>query len=399
MALKRLQEVDVDGIGVVFNDDFTGVDLDNAIDDSGAIKPWAAEILKECPTYTEKSPSGTGLHLITAGSLQKGWKGTKRAYHDGAVEIYSRGRFFTMTGDSLNGHDGDLHDYSPMIRELYKRIGGPVPTNGNGRRRPQSEPVLDVSERLEVALREPVFYRLWHGDTSGNHDDDSAADLALCNKLVFYFGKNFWISIVARVYCPGCQVDNMIVLEGPQGLKKSSALRVIGGNWFCEQHEAVNGRAFFEVLQGKLLVEISELDAFSRADVTRVKQVVTCVSDRYREPYGHHAKDHPRQCVFVGSTNKDDWNRDETGARRFWPIRCTEIDIDAIASNREQFFAEAVHRFKSKETWWEMPSIETEGEQESRYVEPAWSNLSAGTSKTSESLTITRHGGLSARNP
>jgi len=83
MALKRLQEVDVDGIGVVFNDDFTGVDLDNAIDDSGAIKPWAAEILKECPTYTEKSPSGTGLHLITAGSLQKGWKGTKRAYHDG----------------------------------------------------------------------------------------------------------------------------------------------------------------------------------------------------------------------------------------------------------------------------------------------------------------------------
>src|SRR5438093_4018917 len=209
MALKRLQEVDVDGIGVVFNDDFTGVDLDNAIDDSGAIKPWAAEILKECPTYTEKSPSGTGLHLITAGSLQKGWKGTKRAYHDGAVEIYSRGRFFTMTGDSLNGHDGDLHDYSPRIRELYKRIGGPVPTNGNGRRIPQSEPVLDLSERLEVALREPVFYRLWHGDTSGNHDDDSAADLALCNKLVFYFGKNFWISIVARVYCPGCQVDNI----------------------------------------------------------------------------------------------------------------------------------------------------------------------------------------------
>src|SRR5438093_4795059 len=190
MALKRLQEVDVDGIGVVFNDDFTGVDLDNAIDDSGAIKPWAAEILKECPTYTEKSPSGTGLHLITAGSLQKGWKGTKRAYHDGAVEIYSRGRFFTMTGDSLNGHDGDLHDYSPMIRELYKRIGGPVPTNGNGRRRPQSEPVLHVSERLELALQAPVFYRLWHGDTSGNDYDDSAADLALCNKLVFYFGPD-----------------------------------------------------------------------------------------------------------------------------------------------------------------------------------------------------------------
>lgn len=185
-------------------------------------------------------------------------------------------------------------------------------------------------------------------------------------------GKNFWISIAARIYRPGCQVDNMIVLEGPQGSRKSSALRVIGGSWFCEQHENVTGRAFFEVLQGKLIVEISELDAFSRADVTRVKQVVTCVSDRYREPYGRHAKDHPRQCVFVGTTNKDDWNRDETGARRFWPIVCHDIDLDAIAANRNQLFAEAVHRFKNNEPWWEMPPAETATEQAHRYAAPAW---------------------------
>ena len=188
--------------------------------------------------------------------------------------------------------------------------------------------------------------------------------------------KNFWLSIVARVFQPGCQADHMPVLEGPQGAGKSAGLRAIGGDWFTEQHESATGKGFFEVLQGKLLVEISEMDAFSRADVTRVKQVLTCLSDRYREPYGRHAKDHPRQCVFVGTTNRDDWNRDETGARRFWPIACHgEIDVDAIRSARSQLFAEAVVRFHAGETWWEMPIEETRRQQADRYSEPSWAEL------------------------
>jgi putative DNA primase/helicase len=184
---------------------------------------------------------------------------------------------------------------------------------------------------------------------------------------------NFWISMVARVYMPGCKVDNMVVLEGEQGIRKSSALQVIGGQWFTEQHESVTGKGFFEVLQGKLLVEIGEMDSFSRADITRVKQVVTCPSDRFRESYGRYAKDHPRQCVFVGTTNKDDWNKDETGARRFWPIACRgDIDIDAIRTNRDQLFAEAVSRFRASEDWWRMPEEETRAEQQKRYDTDPW---------------------------
>jgi predicted P-loop ATPase len=187
--------------------------------------------------------------------------------------------------------------------------------------------------------------------------------------------RNFWISMVARVYQPGCQADNMIVLEGTQGIRKSSALRVIGGEWFSEQHESITGKGFFEVLQGKLLIEVSEMDSFNRAEVTRVKQVITCTSDRFRESYGRHAKDHPRRCIFVGTTNRNDWNRDETGARRFWPISCHgDIDIDAIRAGRTQLFAEAVHLYKSGQTWWEMPD-ETRAEQEKRYTEDVWSEL------------------------
>lgn len=188
---------------------------------------------------------------------------------------------------------------------------------------------------------------------------------------------NFWVSIAARAYRPGCQVDNMLVLEGRQGIGKSRALRAIGGDWYSEQHEsATNPKSFAEILQGKLLIEIGEMDAFHRSEVTRVKQVVSCTSDRYRQAYGRHAADHPRQCVFVGTTNRDDWNKDDTGARRFWPIRCSDVDIAGLIAQREQLFAEAVSKYGAGTTWWIMPA-KTEDEQELRFEEDVWQEIIA----------------------
>ncbi len=185
--------------------------------------------------------------------------------------------------------------------------------------------------------------------------------------------RNFWISMVARVYRPGCKVDNMVILEGDQGVGKSTALQIIGGDWFAEQHEsATNPKAFAEILQGKLLIEISEMDAFTNAEVSRVKQTVSCQADRFRASYGRHAVDHPRTCVFVGTTNKDEWNRDETGARRFWPIRCSEVNLEAITTHRTQLFAEAVKRQKANESYWIMPSEATKAEQDERFSGDAW---------------------------
>ena len=201
---------------------------------------------------------------------------------------------------------------------------------------------------------------------------------------------NFWLSMVARVYRPGCKVDNMVVLEGEQGVGKSTALQIVAGEaWFAEQHEsATNPKAFAEILQGKLLIEISEMDAFRQAEVNRVKQTISCPSDRFRPSYGHHAVDHPRRCVFVGTTNKDDWNKDETGARRFWPIRCSgEINLDAIRENREQLFAEAVFRFNAGEPHWLMPADATKREQDERYQVDAWHNKVSEIVKGRDSIT------------
>lgn len=186
-------------------------------------------------------------------------------------------------------------------------------------------------------------------------------------------GMNFWISITARVFRPGCKVDNMIVLEGSQGVGKSTALSIIGGAWYAEQHEsATNAKAFAEILQGKLIIEISEMDAFDRAEVKRVKSVVSNQSDRYRDSYGRYAKDHPRQGVMIGTTNKDDWNRDDTGARRMWPVKTKAINLGLLAEWREQLFAEAVARYKAGESWWQVPDEEARVEQEKRYDSDPW---------------------------
>ena len=191
--------------------------------------------------------------------------------------------------------------------------------------------------------------------------------------------RNFWIAMIARVYQPGCKADNMVVLEGPQGIYKSTSLAIIGGEWFAEQHEsAADPKAFAEILQGKLVIEITEMDAFSRTEVTRIKSAITTQKDRYRIPYESGAQDHPRRCVMVGTTNKDDWQRDETGGRRFWPIACKGLaDTARLAAERDQLFAEALSRYQAGESWHEVPDVEAKQEQAKRYEGDAWTETIA----------------------
>lgn len=187
--------------------------------------------------------------------------------------------------------------------------------------------------------------------------------------------RNFWIGMVARLYRPGCQLDNMVILEGRQGIYKSKALEAIGGKWYMEAAEEITSKDFFVALAGKLIVEIADLDSFSRADTNRIKKVITCRTDRYRQPYGRATQDHPRQSIFVGTTNEQHYLRDSTGARRFWPITCGRIELDRIRADREQLFAEAVSRYLTNEDWYKVPHDETVHEQDLRRDYDEWENL------------------------
>jgi len=183
---------------------------------------------------------------------------------------------------------------------------------------------------------------------------------------------NFMIGAVARIMKPGCKMDNMIVLEGEQGSLKSTALGVIGGPWYAEVNESVQSKDFHLSLQGKMIIEIAELDSFSKAETTRIKQVITCQTDRYRKPYGHYTEDHPRTCVFAGSTNEDQYLRDHTGGRRFWPVTCDSINIDWITSCRDQLFAEALDLYQAGAPWWKLPEDDAREEQEKRRRVDPW---------------------------
>lgn len=214
------------------------------------------------------------------------------------------------------------------------------------------------SLKWDGVLRLESFFRSYLGAKNDEHYLASAS-------------KNFWISLIARVFRPGCKVDTMPILQGAQGIRKSMALQAIGGDWFAEAHEAPTSKDFYMILQGKILVEISELNSFNGAEVGKIKQVITCQIDRYRKPYATCATDNPRQCVFVGTTNDDTYLKDATGGRRFWPVTVGKIDIKRIEDDRAQLFAEAVTRFKENDTWWDMPETETlEVQEQYRQANP-----------------------------
>lgn len=166
-----------------------------------------------------------------------------------------------------------------------------------------------------------------------------------------------FVGMVARIMDPGSKVDCMLVFGGAQGIGKSRAMAALGGEWFTEVHQDPRDKDFLCSLEGKMLIEVPELDSFNRAESSTIKRVLSTTVDRYRAPYEKASADHPRRCVFVGTTNQDDWQKDITGARRFLPISVPgEVRVDLIVTNRDQFFAEAVAMYQDKSLeWWKIP--------------------------------------------
>lgn len=162
-------------------------------------------------------------------------------------------------------------------------------------------------------------------------------------------GSTWMLGAIARAFEPGCKVDAALILEGNQGAGKSTVLRVLALGYFSDELADIGGKDAAMQLQGAWIHELAELDAVNRAEATRVKSFLTRSVDRFRPPWGRHVVEVPRQCVFAGSTNRDDWQRDETGGRRFLPVRVGAIDLEALRRDVEQLWAEALVRFRAGE--------------------------------------------------
>jgi hypothetical protein len=188
-------------------------------------------------------------------------------------------------------------------------------------------------------------------------------------------GTKFMIGAVARIMQPGCKMGNVAILEGKQGTGKSKAIAAITGpDWFTDELPDLHTKDAAIQLAGKWIIEVSELSALKRSDVETIKKFMDRSTDRYRAPYEKTAADHFRQCVFVATTNDEHYLKDQTGNRRFWPLTCGTIDVEALQRDRDQLWAEALIRYRNGERWW-LEGDETklaEIEQEDRREVDPW---------------------------
>ncbi len=165
-------------------------------------------------------------------------------------------------------------------------------------------------------------------------------------------GSRWLISAVARIYGPGVKADCCLILEGPQGIKKSTALKTLADPYFTDELADLGSKDSALQVRGVWIIELSELDTLSRSEVSRIKAFMSRTTDRFRPPYGKRLVESPRQCVFAGTVNHSNYLRDDTGGRRFWPVACGSIDIDDLARDRDQLWAEAKARFDAGAAWW-----------------------------------------------
>lgn len=166
------------------------------------------------------------------------------------------------------------------------------------------------------------------------------------------------VAAVGRAIEGGTKYDSMPILAGPQGIGKSTLLSTLGKQWFSDSLTTFEGKDAAEMLQGTWINEVGELNAMTKNEASAVKQFLSKRTDIYRAAYGRRAEEHPRRCVFFGTTNDTEFLKDGTGNRRFWPIDVGVNDpklsvFDDLPNNVDQIWAEAVwyQKFIKEQTY------------------------------------------------
>lgn len=217
-----------------------------------------------------------------------------------------------------------------------------------------------VLEAVEVIARENGFHppRRWLRELVWDgipRLDDWACDYLGVQKTEYSIRVSRWflMGMVKRIMHPGIKFDYCLVLEGTQGRMKSSALAVLGGEWFGDTDINLDNKDSMSALRGKILYEFQEMGSLARHEASKQKSFISRQIDEYRPVYGRREIRCPRQLVFAGTTNDWEWNKDPTGGRRFWPLAVdNDVDIEGLKGAREQLFAEALVRVEADERYW-----------------------------------------------
>lgn len=224
------------------------------------------------------------------------------------------------------------------------------------------ESALKIRDAVELAMldnakhpvREYLQGLVWDGQKRADTlfiDYLGAADTVYTREVT----RKALIGAVARIFSPGCKHDHVLTLVGPQGCGKSTILAKLGKQWFSDSLYTMAGKDAYEQLQGFWIIELGELAATKKADIEQIKHFVSKQADNYRAAYARRTQEHPRQCAFFGTTNDDEFLRDATGGRRFWPVTVTGVGKERVDNLTEevvdQIWAEIVVRYQAGEQW------------------------------------------------
>ena len=174
------------------------------------------------------------------------------------------------------------------------------------------------------------------------------------NPLTRAMTRKHFTAAVARVMRPGCKYDYILTLIGPQGIGKSTLVKILGGDWFDDSLTSIEGKEGMEQIRGKWLIEFGELTNYKKSTSEAYKAFISKQEDSYRPAYGRKVEVYPRQCVFFATTNEPNFLKGDTGNRRFWTVECDRDIItrdvwEELPEERDQIWAEAVQRFKEGE--------------------------------------------------
>jgi predicted P-loop ATPase len=247
-----------------------------------------------------------------------------------------------------------------------------------------------AGEAVQVVARNNSYHSLQNRIAKLQWDNQPRIDTWLIVYLgapdtpyVRAVGACWLISLMARLWEPGCKADYVLMLEGPQGIKKSTALSLlVGEDYFSDRISDPGTKDCMLELAGMWLIELSEIENYLH-DVrsrNRFKSFVTSRNDYFRDPYGRRPVAHLRHCVLAATTNSSKTFADPTGTRRIWPVECGNIDLVSLKKDADQLLAEACARYRKGEKWYlETAELETLAaeEQDERYEPGVWDSIIA----------------------
>lgn len=190
-------------------------------------------------------------------------------------------------------------------------------------------------------------------------------------------GAKLLVACVARIFEPGCKWDYVVIFEGKQGIGKSTACSILGGEWFTDTLGDIANKDVVDTMRGKWVIEIGELAVMRKHEVESLKHFITVRTDTVRKAFARKSEDYPRQCVFIGTTNRSDYLKDETGNRRFFPVKVHVVNFDKLIADRDQLWAEAFERWVDGEKLYLEKDVEKIAAeiQSSRMEHDEWESI------------------------